>query len=57
MSYMFPLLTVLNAGDKNTDPAPMELSGRDRYELKNHTDKQMYTNCDDCYKGRILGIL
>lgn len=42
MSHMSSLLTVLNARDKDTDPAPMESSGRDRYELKNHMGKKKF---------------
>lgn len=57
MSYMFPLLTVLKAENKNTDPAPKELGERNKYESKNHTNNQMYTNYDHCHKGKILGIL
>lgn len=42
MSYMFLFLTVLDAGDEDTDPAPMESGTRDRYELKNHTNMNVY---------------
>lgn len=36
---MFSLLTVMDAGDKDTDK---EVSGRDRYKLKNHTNMNVY---------------
>lgn len=38
MSYMLPLLTVLDAGAKTQDSVPMHSSERDRYELKNYTN-------------------
>lgn len=39
MSYVFCLLSVLDAGDKYRDK---ESSGRDRYELKNHANMNVY---------------
>lgn len=42
MSYMLPLLTVLDAGAKDTDSVPMQSSERDRYKLRNYTNMNVH---------------
>lgn len=39
MSYTFSSLTILNAEDKDRNK---ESTGRDRYELKNHINMNVY---------------